>query len=470
MKNNLKLLLPVSLLVLGSVLSGCTAGQQVTAADVIQKMRETMKTTKTAQSTVDISATINKQGIETLLSTYMPADPARPVPAGGGGAHDIVSKLPDTASAQVNTWKQAVDGATPAKGRVDVVSSSLPGVGGLSFVFDGEKAYLLDPNRKVLYTGTPEKLMDKLPAEAKAALQGGDMEQQLDKVLAASEIKLVGTEQVAGLEAYKLDITPRPDAAEKLGLPKAMQMQLGTLIKDAHATLWVDKDRWIPLKLEAAHPNVGTLGVAATTVTLNQPIDAATFVLQAGSDVKVVDLDQLAAQAVPQGPETLTLPQARDYANKEGWKLLEATYPASATLVGVLKNQPIHMDTNVTEYSEAEKPMSEAEANGQAPDGMSLGKASSVTLSYSSPEYDFTVAQAKFEMEKLLGDDFSGLNGTGSGAYQELTVRGAKANAFSPQGGNWTVLTWQEQATGLFLAVRGNFTVEEAAKIAEGLK
>ena len=466
MKNNLKLLLPVSLLVLGSVLSGCTAGQQVTAADVIQKMRETVKTTKTAQSTVDISATINKQGIETLLSTFMPADPARPVPA--GGAHDIVSKLPDTASAQVNTWKQVPDGTTPAKARVDVVSSSLPGVGGLSFVFDGEKAYLLDPNRKVLYTGTPEKLMDKLPDEAKAALQGTDMEQQLDKVLDASEIKLVGTEQVAGLEAYKLDITPKPDAAEKLGLPKAMQMQLGTLIKDAHATLWVDKDRWIPLKLEAAHPNIGTLGVAATTVTLNQPIDAATFVLQAGGDVKVVDLDQMAAQAVPRGPETLTLPQARDFANKDGWKLLEATYPAGATLVGVVKNAPIHMETNVMEYSEAEKRM--AEATGQSPDNLALGKGSSITLSYSSPEYDFTVAQAKFEMEKQLGDDYSGLNGTGTGAYHELTVRGAKANAFSPQGGNWTVLTWQEQGTGLFLAVRGNFTVEEAAKIAEGLK
>ena len=465
MKNNLKLLLPASLLVLGSVLSGCSAGQQVTAADVIQKMRETMKTTTTAQSTVNISATINKQGIAALLPAFMPTDPARPAPAQGGGAQDMISRLPDTVSAQVNTWKQAPDGTTPAKVRIDVVSSSLPGVGGLTFVFDGEKAYLLDPNRKVLYTGTPEKLLDKLPDEAKAALQGADMEQQLDKVLDAADIKLVGTEQVAGLEAYKLDITPKPDAAEKLGLSKAMQMQVGTLLKDAHATLWVDKDRWIPLKLEAAHPNIGTLGVSASAVTLNQPIDASTFVLQAGSDVKVVDLDQMAAQ--PQGPEALTLPQARDFAKQEGWQLLEATYPAGATLVGVLKNQPIHLDTNLMDYSDAEKRM--AEASGESPANLSMGKGSTVTLSYSTPEYDFTVAEAKFEMEKQLGDDFSGLNGTGSGAYHEVTVRGVKAAAFSPEGARWTVLTWQE-TSGLFVAVRGTFTVEEAMKIAEGLK
>jgi outer membrane lipoprotein-sorting protein len=441
MKNNLKLLLPASLLVLGSILSGCSAGQQVTAADVIQKMRETMKTTQTAQSTTDISATINKQGIETLLSAFMPTNPAKPAPA--DGKHDITSMLPDTASAQIKTWKQSADGSTPAKARVEVVSSSLPGTGGLTFVFDGQKAYVLDPNRKVLYTGTPEKLLDKLPAEAKAALQGIDMEQQVDKVIDAAEIKLVGTEQVAGHEAYKLDITPKPDAAEKLGLPKAMQMQAGTLIKDAHATLWVDKDRWVPLKLEAAHPNIGTLTVTASTLDLNQPIDASTFVLQVGNDVKVVDLDKMAESMTP---KTLTLAQARDAASQEGWKLLEATYPADATVVGVTTR-----------------------GNGlmQQGTGHSL-----VTISYSSPTVDFTISQAKVEMEKQLGDDFSGLNNRDNalGAMKPVKVRGVDAVAFSPEGGDWTALIWQEQGGGPFVAIRGNLTAEEAVKIAEGLK
>ncbi|HEX8230458.1 MAG TPA: hypothetical protein VF826_14255 [Chloroflexia bacterium] len=441
MKNNLKLLLPASLLVLGSVLSGCSAGQQVTAAEVIQKMRETMKTTQTAQSTVDLNATINKQGIETLLAGFMPGNPAQPAPV--GGPQDIVSKLPDTASAQIKTWKQAADGNTPAKARVDIVSSSLPGVGGMTFVFDGEKAYALDPNRKVLYTGTPEKLMEKLPAEARAALQGADIEQELDKLLDAAEIKLVGTEQVAGLEAYKLDITPKPDAAEKLGIPKAMQMQVGTLIKDAHATLWVDKDRWIPLKLDTQHPNIGTLTVTANTIDLNQPIDPATFVLQVGSDVKVVDLDQMAQSMTPQ---SLTLSEAGDAASKEGWKLLEATYPADATVV---------------------------EVTGRGNGLMKQGTGHSlVTISYSSPKVDFTVSQAKVDMEPQLGDSFSGLNNrdNSTGAMKTVKVRGVDAVAFSPEGSNWTSLIWQESNNGPFVAIRGNLTVDEAVKIAEGLK
>lgn len=440
MKNNLKLLLPAILLVLVTVLSGCSAGQQVTAADVIQKMRETLKTTTTAQSTVDINATINKQGIETLLSAFMPSsgDATK-----SDGKQSITAKLPDTASAQIKTWKQAADGTTPAKARVDVVSSSLPGVGGLTFVFDGEKAYALDPNRKVLYTGTPEKLLEKLPDEAKAALQGVDMEQEIDKVLDAADIRLMGTEQVAGLEAYKLDITPKPDAAEKLGVPKAMQMQLGTLIKDAHATLWVDKDRWIPLKLEAGHPNIGTLTVTASTVELNQPIDASTFVLQAGNDVKVVDADKMAESMTPQ---TLTIPQAKEAASQEGWQLLEVSYPADATVVGVTKR-----------------------GNGLAKQatGHSL-----ITISYSSPTTDFTISQAKVEMEQQLGDDFSGLNNRDNalGAMKKVTVRGVEAAAFSPEGSNWTSLMWQEQGSGIFVAIRGNLTVDEAVKIAEGLR
>lgn len=443
MRTNIKLLLPASLLVLGTALSGCSAGQQVTAADVVQKMRETMKTTQTAQSTIDIDATINKQGIETLLTGFMPpaGDPTQPQSVEGP---DITSKLPDTASAQLKVWKQAPDTTanTPAKVRVEVVSSSLPGVGGLTLVFDGDKAYLLDSNRQVLYTGTPAKLLEKLPAEAKAAMQGVDVETQIDKVIDAAEIKLEGTEQVAGIEAYKLDITPKPDAAEKLGLPKQLQMQAGVLIKDLRVQLWVDKDRWIPLKAVVEHPNIGTLTGTASAVEINQPVDASTFVLQAGPDVKVVDVDQMAESAAP---KTLTLPKARELATGEGWTLLEATYPADATLVGVNKLGSAML-----------------KAGG---DGNSL-----ITLSYSSPSSDFTIAESNFEMEQMLGDDFSGINGAGTGARQEVTVRGVKAVAFSPQGGNWTALVWQDKTSGLFLAVRGNLTVEEAVKIAEGLR
>ncbi|HEY0071689.1 MAG TPA: hypothetical protein VGE04_17120, partial [Chloroflexia bacterium] len=79
---------------------------------------------------------------------------------------------------------------------------------------------------------------------------------------------------------------------------------------------------------------------------------------------------------------------------------------------------------------------------------------------------------AKGEMAKQLGDGFSGLNNRDNklGAVKTVKVRGADAVAFSPEGGNWTALIWQEQGGGPFVAIRGNLTVDEAVKIAEGLK
>lgn len=455
MKSSMKLFLPASLLALSAVVSGCTAGQagqQVTAADIVQHMRDTAKTTQTVQGTTDIAVTLNKQGIQTLIDGFMPSS------SKGTGAQgskmDITSKLPDTASAQVKTWKQAANGSTPAKGRIEITSSSLPGVGGLTLVFDGQKAYALDPNRKVLYTGTPEKLMEHVPDQVKAAMRGVDVEKEIDKVLGAADIKLAGTEKVAGLDTYKLDVAPKPDAAEKLGFPKAMQMQAGVLIKDAHLTVWVDKDRWIPLKVVAEHPSIGQFSATTSTIELNKPIDASEFVLQVGSDVKKVDLD---ARSANMAPATLTLPQARDAASKDGWKLLEASYPADATVVGVTANGSMKQEAT---GSAAQHP---------GPDA--------ITVSYSSPATDFTVTQARFEMEKQLGDGFSGMNdrSNATGAVQHITVRGVDAVAFSPQAqgqgaGNWTTLAWKEKASGIYVVVRGKLSLAEAGKIAENLK
>jgi hypothetical protein len=156
---------------------------------------------------------------------------------------------------------------------------------------------------------------------------------------------------------------------------------------------------------------------------------------------KTVDLDEKAEQMQP---KQVTLPEARDYATQEGWTLLEPSYlPAGATLVGVTQMQKM------------------------------MG--SGIQLSYSSKDLDFSIMQANIAnhpdaMDKLLGlgDGFSGVNKPD--AIKEVTVRGVTARAFSPEGAGWTSLIWQEQGTDLFVAIRGKLTLEEATKIAEGLK
>src|SRR5207248_7764829 len=123
------------LLILSVVLSGCGAGQQVTAADVIAKMRETMKTTQTAQGVADLSLTINKDGLKTLAQGMMGGSAAP-----GMQGKDWTAQLPDSASATIKTWKQA-----PDKGRIEVQSSTLPGLKGATLVYDGQKVYAYDP-------------------------------------------------------------------------------------------------------------------------------------------------------------------------------------------------------------------------------------------------------------------------------------------------------------------------------------
>jgi outer membrane lipoprotein-sorting protein len=422
-----RILTPLAALgLLATVASGCTAGQQVTAADVVQKMRETMKTTTSVQSTADLSLTINKDGIKALVGSMMPGASAQP-------GKDWTAQIPDSVSGTLNYWKQS-----PDKMRVEIADSSIAEAKGATVVYDGQKVYALDAANNTVYTATPSKHMDKIPAEIQAAMSGVDIEKELDKVIAASDIKLTGTEKIAGMDTYKLDVTPKPDATDLLEIPQMYKMQAGLLIKDLHFTIWVDKDRWIPLKFTAEHPNIGTFTYAASKLDVNKPIDAANFVLQVPAGAKTVDVDALAANAANMEPQKLTIDQARDAAQKDGFKLLEPTYVAdNATLV------------DVTQIKNPVK---------------------ALILSYSSATTDFTVAESRGKMMDMLGDNFSGVNGTGKDAIKQVTVRGVEATAFSPDGANWTALIWQEKDSDLWLAVRGKFSVEEALKIAEGLK
>src|SRR5438093_2931025 len=83
--------LSVLALALVMIASGCVAGQQVTAADVIAKMRETVKTTQTVQRTADLSVTINKDGMKALAPTIMVSAGAE-----GTGNKDWTAKVPDS--------------------------------------------------------------------------------------------------------------------------------------------------------------------------------------------------------------------------------------------------------------------------------------------------------------------------------------------------------------------------------------
>ena len=378
MKKARMLVLPILALAMSPLLAACSGlgGQQVTAAEVVQKVRDTMKTTTSEQGNVDLSVNINKEGIKTLLAGFMQS--AKPTTnsadntmgkakdmMGNGsenngsrisGSGELTEQLPDTVSGSLKYWQQ-----TPDKARVEVVSSSIPNVNGDILVYDGQKVYALDAAKNTIYTATPSKFADKVPAELKALMANSNPDQTVDKIISASDITLVGTEQVGGVDAYKLTATPKADAASLLGLPQMYQAQAGLLIKDLKATLWVGKDTSVPVKFTLEHPNIGSITYTVSNLQLNKAIDAATFVLQAPAGAKTVDLDQ---QDAATQPKQTTLPDAVDYAKGQGWTLLQPSYlPAGATLVGVTQMQKAMGGGVMLSYSSADTDLTIMEAN-----------------------------------------------------------------------------------------------------------
>ncbi len=430
-----KLLAPLALLVVLAVsLSGCGLGlgQQVTAADIIAKMRDTVKTVQTEQSTANISLNINKDGLKALVDTFAQANGQSTT--GNTQAQDWSTKLPDSVTATINTWKQS-----PDKVRAEIAQSSIPGAGGVVAVYDGQKFYAYSPSNNTVYTGTPAS-MGQMPAELKSALQNFDPQKELDNLINNADIKLLGTEKVAGIDAYKLDIVPKAGAVDNLQLPQMIQAEAGMIIKDVHGTLWVDTNRWIPLKLTVDHPSLGSFTYEASKVDLNQPIDASKFVLQVPGGAKTVDLDQLKSQSAP---TSTTLQQASDAASKDGWKLLQPTYlPGNATLVEVLQ-MPAGMMQNTG----------------------GLG----FTMNYSSPSANFSIIEGKGQFDKMMGAGSSMMGGQSSGALKDVQVRGVTGKTLS-LGDKYTVLFWQEAGSGIWVAVHGNLSLDELTKIAEGLK
>lgn len=491
------------LMALSALLTACSAGQQgsLTGLDVVQKMREALKSNQTAQGTVELSAKLNKADLKALLSSFMPEMP-KDMP--GMAGKDPVSMLPDLVSITLKVWRES-----PDKGRVEVESSTLPGMTGATLVYDGKKVYAYDPAHNRVYTKTPSD-KGEMPGGMGSML--GEWaaltpEERGDKLVDASDIKMAGSEQVGGRDTYKLEVTAKQDAMEKLGVPQMFQVQAAILLKDAKATLWVDKGRWVPLKVMLEHPNVGQFTYTAN-LELDKPIDASKFVLQTPAGAETIDLDALRERMMP---KTMTLPQARDEVAKDGWKLLEPTYlPEKATLVAVMKlpgmltgpmssswmpylpdptqsGQVVQGQVSVIDGPPMNylawlgMPFISAAPMGAGMDVVGirgsgvlagdpmLSNSPTYMLNYSSPTVDFSITESKSAIEPGLGDTFSGINGTVTNAFKEVTVRGVKATAFSPDDSGWTSLMWQD-TTGISVALRGKISVEEAVKIAEGLR
>jgi outer membrane lipoprotein-sorting protein len=274
------------LVVIALLLGGCQ--RRPTAEEIVAKLKEVEASTEDAHAVLEFSA--KGQGVE----------------------EDLV----------VEVWEKK-----PNKFRAEVLEANDSELVGAISVTDGRQVWMYEP-------GKNEVVVDEVgpdePSSFREAFQ--HMEDMIRQALDATNAKLIGEEDVAGVATYKLELTPRED--DETFLPA-----------DSKATLWVDQERWVVLQAHFSSGVAGEGRMRVRSFELNTGIADDRFQFQIPEGAKVT-------KAEDKQPQPLTLDEARAQAD---FALLVPTYvPEGVTLIDVLTVDGafiLHYDHSMTSFS-----------------------------------------------------------------------------------------------------------------------
>jgi len=200
---------------------------------------------------------------------------------------------------------------SPTKVRAEVLEASESNLAGMIMVSDGQQAWLYEPARNRVEVGAVGEIETPLPQEMLTELQTA-----VQKVLDVSDVELVGEEEIAGRETYKLTLSP------KEGTETEIYPGGGT------ATLWVDKEQWIVLKAAYEGGTFGKGTMEVQSFELNPGLADDLFQFEVPEGATVVDVKA-------QQPSPITLEEAKA---QSVFPFLEPGYvPEGATLIEVFK-------------------------------------------------------------------------------------------------------------------------------------
>jgi outer membrane lipoprotein-sorting protein len=259
------------LLVLSLALAGC--GDKVTAEEIVAKVRATIDSTQDAHAV--LTASVNAQGIEL--------------------------------SARAELWEKM-----PNKGRAIVLEASDSKYVGTTMVSDGQQAWLYEPARNLVTTGSLGEVEMPVPQEMLTSLQG-----VIQQMLDASTVELVGEETVVGREAYKLTLSPKEEGGQQL------------FPGNGTATLWVDKEQWFILKATYEAGAFGQGSMEVQSFELNTGLADDLFTFQAPEGVKVINI-------ADQQPQPMTLVEVTQYPGFH--VLIPGSVPEGVTLIDIFKS------------------------------------------------------------------------------------------------------------------------------------
>ena len=287
----------VGLLLLTLTVCGCA--RKLTAEEIVARVQETMTSANDAHGVVEVTAEV--QGLSVKMVVEM--------------------------------WEKQ-----PNKVRAKLLEAKPRRFAGTVIVTDGQTAWIYSPaENQVVVTS-----LSDMPAEAQAIIEG--MDGLLKRVLDASDIELLGKEEVAGIKTYKLSLTPQED--EEHSLPVT-----GT------ATLWVDREQWIVRKAHFVAPNLGEGTMHVRSLELNPGLADEIFTFEVPEGAAVISAED-------EKTKHITLDEAEAQA---GFDLLTPAYvPDGATLVDVMKVR----DAFVLLYDLDGATFTVAQSQGELPEGL----------------------------------------------------------------------------------------------------
>lgn len=314
----------------------------------------------------------------------------------------------------VEGWTEQT-GETDAAGkpisrmRAVVLEASEKALEGTVAVSDGTTFWLYNQAENTVVTGEAGAMKEAVATTpAGAATMLTDMVAQgLDAV----DLEVLGSEQVAGKDTWKVKVTPRAETSA--------QLQLDGMIE---GTMWVDTELALPLKLALDASDLGSGTVEVRSIETNKDIDDASFTFTPPAGATVIQAEELAAQM--QQPKAASLEEAR-------------------TSVSFTLREP-----------------------GYLPEGMALVEVrvigtSTVILNYGGSGGSVSLVQSNED----VGRDREPPAGS---QLSEVTVGGAPATMITGGDGEGSLLRWQDG--GVRYVVAGTLAGDEALKVAEGLR
>ncbi|MGH2543015.1 MAG: DUF2092 domain-containing protein [Ardenticatenaceae bacterium] len=330
------------LALIGLLLVACGPSGQPSAEEIVRRAEAAMEGLERAHAVVEVEATIEGESVRLLGEGWLAGDQKRGV----------------------------------------VLEASEPNLVGIVAVSDGEQGWLYHPDKNIVLTGdlAALKAYQQEQVDSPEGMDLAGLTELVDELLRVTNQELVGSESIAGLDAWHLRLTPNEDA------PREWVAAGGTV------ELWISQEYDVPLQVIYSGGAMGEGRVTVQQYDATAGFDEGIFDFAPPSGAEVVDVATLL-------PEHMTLTEARK----------EATFPllstpadsAEATLVALYRMKDAYVQ-----------------------------------------EFEGTVGEWKLIQSPSLPEHL--LEGTESARTESVTVRGHKAQLYSDAAEGRTIIVWRE--------------------------